>query len=135
MSDFVSVINIGDRILHCVDYDRPVWLPAGDMSQAIVPSRGHFVADALIAFASELLDLDTFSWNRYRLDNKQFPDDGDSPESLAAARAVVYAAEQPGLLHVALEPIDRLTAEDLARLSMRVTLAEVTRDSTAKSWP
>lgn len=127
MSDFIAVLVIGSRIVHCVDYDRPVWFPVNAMDESIVPSPEHFLADALVAFASDLLKLEPFSWNRYGLGNKQFPSGDAASSALTMAREKVYAATQPGLLYVSLGSLQRRAMDDLGRLSMPVTLAEEVR--------
>ena len=62
MSDFIGILVTGDTVLHLVDYDRPVWMKPGDMSGLrVVPSKLHFIADALLAFRYSALNTCSLS--------------------------------------------------------------------------
>ena len=80
MSSLVTVLIIGDRVLHCVDHDRPVWLRLGKpgISRAVVPSRNQIIADALVSFASDLFGLGIFAWNLYEVPGR--------PDGVASAQ-------------------------------------------------
>jgi len=123
MGDLVVVAVIGDRVLHCVDFGRPIWVRPLNMDDSIVPDPAHFVVDGLLAHASDLLGLPRFSWNRYGLDAKKLPADDRAPQELIDARNAIYAATKPSLLYVTLSGFDNYEREDLARLSMPVTHA------------
>jgi len=123
VSELVAVAVLGDRVLHCVDFDRPAWFRPGNPEGAIVPDPGHFVADGLIAYAADLLGLPAFSWNRYGLVRKQFPDVGHAPAALAEARQTIYAETRLSLMDVTFSGLDEYERKDLARLTLPVTHA------------
>jgi hypothetical protein len=99
-----------------------------------VPDPDHFLVDGLIAWASPLFDLGSFSWNRYGLSSRQFPSAANSPAALSDARKAVYEAKDPWLLCVFWGARERAIVEDLARLAMRVSVADADQ-SFESGWP
>lgn len=123
MGDLTAIVVISDRVLHCIDFSRPVWARPGDLGNSIIPNPAHFVVDGLLAHASDLFGLPTFSWNAYGVDGKQLPMDHRAPQPLVDARNAIYAATEPSLLYVSLSGFDTYEREDLTRLSLPITCA------------
>lgn len=115
MSDLIAVLAIGDRVLHLIDFDRPVWCRPGSRAPGVTPAPECFVADALLALAADQVLIDPVPDLRGSL-----PSPDDAGRVLNAARAAVYAATRPGLLYLSDGPPGSLASGDLARLSMPV---------------
>ncbi len=119
MSDLIAVLVVGARALHCVDFDRPYWYLPDAQAGGVIPAPESFVADAVLALASDQLGLRPFSLSSDAgIDAHVFPTASSSAPALAAARRSVYEAPRPGLLYVAVIQPEGLIVSDLARFAM-----------------
>lgn len=133
MSTVIAAVVIDNRVIHCVDYDRPVWMSPGN-GQGFVPDLDHFLVDGLIAWASPLFGLESFSSSRCGLSERQFPNSAAAPRELTEARNAVYASKDHWLLCVFWGGRDKFIVNDIAKLGMRFSVADADPAS-EPSWP
>ena len=58
MSDFLAIAAVRGKVLHLVDFDRPVWMNAEDPTgDRIIPDLDNMLTDALLFFCHEELGI------------------------------------------------------------------------------
>ena len=57
MSDFIAIVNIGVKVLHIVEWDKPVWFLADNPNGSrIIPRPHKLLKDALVSLQMKNLE-------------------------------------------------------------------------------
>ena len=58
MSEFLAIASVRGKVLHLVEWDRPVWFRADDPEgDRIVPELDSFLTDALLFYSFADFDM------------------------------------------------------------------------------
>lgn len=125
MSDFLAIAAVRGKVLHLVDFDRPVWMRADNpIGDRIVPDLENMLADALLFFCHEELGLsqDIFATKRGR---DSLFDLSTKIDGLDQARQEVRGSKKEFVLLAHFEKLESIFGEELGGFSLPVIPAAI----------
>ena len=127
MSDFIAIANVNGKVLHLVDWDRPVWFRADDpMGDRVVPDINHMLVDGLLffAFADFDLPLDIFAGQRGKKQVFEMKEANRYSE-VDKARSLLKNRKEPFVLLAHFGGLDVNLQNDLVTFNTPVLRAEI----------
>ena len=120
MSDVIAAVRVNGELLVYIDYDRPVWQNAGDLTLASTPSLEYFLVDGILGSAS-------FSvLGKYGI-SKNFAEEefwGGSDE-VQGARQAIYEAADLDLEYIYYDDRDPLIDGDLLKFASEARIQKL----------
>ena len=126
MSDFIAIVNVGGKVLHLVDWDRPVWFLADNPNGSrIIPRPKSFLTDALVFFASEEFGINNpFKELKKANDLIDLNTIKDNEEFLAAFK-FISKIDKPWIFIATFGRMDKAMRDEIDRISIPVITSEI----------
>lgn len=127
MSDFLAIAAVRGKVLHLVDWDRPVWFLADDPEgDRIVPDLGSMLTDALLFFSFADFDMPLDLFAGQRRERRVFEMNHSKQYSeVERARSILRSRKEPFVLIAHFGKLDGHLAEDIERFSTPILTAQV----------
>ena len=131
MSDFLAIAAVKGKVLHLVDWDRPVWFlaehPLGDR---IIPDPNSVFTDALLFFSYQDFNLPSDLFEGKRGNNRLFEiEDATHFDQLEKSRAFIRNNQGPTILFAHFGACDSNLANDLQQFKTPIHICQINRES------
>ena len=127
MSDFIAIANVNGKVLHLVDWDRPVWFRADDpMGDRVIPDLENMLVDGLLFFAYSDFDMpmDIFAGQRGKRQVLEMKQAGQYSE-VDKARSILRSRKEPFILLAHFGELDINLKSDLETLAAPTLKAKI----------
>lgn len=122
MSDLIAALRIGNEVLVCIDFDKPVWQNTSNPNLNGIPALDHFAVDGLLAALSDeaLHDLGVSQrFNSFLIDS----------DSLESARRQLYLNQDLKIEYIHFDDGEKYLHEDLARFSNPIAVTKLSEQN------
>jgi hypothetical protein len=131
MSDFLAIATVRGKVIHLVDWDRPVWFladkPFGDR---IIPDPNSIFTDALIFFSYQDFNMSMDLFEGQRGANKVFQmSDATYFNQVENSRIWVRNTPGPIVLLAHFGPCDSNLANDLKQFNIPIHISQINSPS------
>ena len=112
MSDVIAAVRVNGELLVYIDYDRPVWQNAGDLTLASTPSLEYFLVDGILGSTSSSV------LGKYDI-SKNFTQEEfwSGSNQVQDARQAIYGAPDLDLEYIYYDDRDPLIDADLLKFA------------------
>lgn len=127
MSDFLAIAAVRGKVLHLVDWDRPVWFLADDPEgDRLIPELNSIFTDALLFFSFQDFNLSYDLFEGQRGKNKVFQiTDATHFNQVEKSRTLIRNNPGPIVLLAHFGPCDSNLANDLQQINTPIHICQI----------
>jgi hypothetical protein len=133
MSDFLAIAAVKGKVLHLVDWDRPVWFLADNpLGDRIIPDPNSFLTDALLFFSYQDFNLSIDLFEGQRGENRVYQmSDSTHFDQLYNSRNLIRNTPGPIVLLAHFGPCDSNLVSDLKQFNTPIHISQINNPSEA----